>query len=361
EPTSTSVPSVEPSSSSSPQLDTQTPAVAVTDAVFPSDEPDNSLLTITPASTTIPEEATSSLPDDVTASNPSVLPSTSASSVGSEEISTVEAVTTHAPSPTTAAWSDATDDLLTDTSKPTGAQEPEPTPPVEKPQPYELDPAKPTSKPDTKPLETQNTDDTGDYQADDSNDTNLCSGRPVSGVTTLRNGTMVVFRGHYFWLLDSNRVPGPPRGITQVWGVPSPIDTVFTRCNCQGKTYIFKGSQYWRFENDAVDPGYPKVITTGFDGLQGHITKVKYAIYTVRNRVVRQAASVLGPVINIRTSWRGFPPAVTAAVSVPTTAEPEGYRYFVFSGRKLDGERPVIAPPTAGSSPQSNNFIRCSQ
>lgn len=46
--------------------------------------------------------------------------------------------------------------------------------------------------------------------------------------------------GHYFWFLDRNMVPGPARGITQVWGVPSPIDTVFTRCNCQGKTYIFK-------------------------------------------------------------------------------------------------------------------------
>lgn len=133
------------------------------DAVFPSDEPDNSLLTITTASTTIPEEPTSSHPEDVTASNPSVLPSTSASLVGSEEISMVEAVTTHAPSPTTAALSDATDDLQP--SKPTGAQEPEQTPPVEKPEPYEPDPAKPTSKPDTKPLETQNIDDTGDYQA----------------------------------------------------------------------------------------------------------------------------------------------------------------------------------------------------
>lgn len=51
---------------------------------------------------------------------------------------------------------------------------------------------------------------------------------------------IITFTGHYFWLLDSNRVPGPPRGITQEWGVPSPIDTVFTRCNCQGKTYIFK-------------------------------------------------------------------------------------------------------------------------
>lgn len=55
---------------------------------------------------------------------------------------------------------------------------------------------------------------------------------------------------------------------------------------------------------------------------------------TTLTRIVSFPAPVLGPVINIRTSWRGFPPAVTAAVSVPTTAEPEGYRYFVFSGRK---------------------------
>lgn len=30
---------------------------------------------------------------------------------------------------------------------------------------------------------------------DDSYDSDLCSGRPVGAVTTLRNGTMVVFRG----------------------------------------------------------------------------------------------------------------------------------------------------------------------
>lgn len=33
-----------------------------------------------------------------------------------------------------------------------------------------------------------------------------------------------------------------------------------------------QGGKYWRFENDALDPGFPKVVKTGFDGLQGHIT-----------------------------------------------------------------------------------------
>ncbi|XP_053710718.1 proteoglycan 4b [Synchiropus splendidus] len=237
----------------------------------------------------------------------------------------------------------------------------------------------------------------GEYQADDNNDTNLCSGRPISGVTTLRNGTVVVFRGHHFWFLDPNRVPGPARDITQVWGVPSPIDTVFTRCNCQGKTYILKGGKYWRFENDALDSGYPKVVETGFDGLRGPITaalsvpqhrsrreavyffkrggtvqkysyqfgthptcgqKTHFTIHKVHNRRVRHTVSVLEGAINIRTSWRGFPPTVTAAVSIPDKQEMEGYKYYVFSGSKsykvrMDGGHPVMET----SKPAS--FIKC--
>ncbi|KAL7397585.1 hypothetical protein ABVT39_024521 [Epinephelus coioides] len=351
-------------------------------------------------------------------------PSTSVSPAGPGDMPELDALTTSAPSSTDAVQdntaADVTQEVTTaeplnvtpDSTKSTPSEatsKPQKKPDSYKPMPAKPTPAKPSSsKPETKPLDvTQSlsTDDPRDYQADDSNDTNLCSGRPVSGVTTLRNGTMVVFRGHYFWILDRNMVPGPARGITQVWGVPSPIDTVFTRCNCQGKTYIFRGSQYWRFENDVLDPNYPKVIETGFDGLRGHITaalsvpqyqtrresvyffkrggavqkysyqfgtspscssgrRVQYAVYTVRKRMVRQAVSLLGPTINIRTSWRGFPSTITAAVSVPNKREPEGYKYYVFSRSKsynvrMDGERPVIPAPTANVSPQSNNFFKC--
>uniref|UniRef100_A0A8C7L149 SMB domain-containing protein n=1 Tax=Oncorhynchus kisutch TaxID=8019 RepID=A0A8C7L149_ONCKI len=226
-----------------------------------------------------------------------------------------------------------------------------------------------------------------DYK-NEHNDTNICSGRPVGAVTTLRNGTVVVFRGHYFWVLDSNRVPGPARGITDVWGVPSPIDTVFTRCNCQGKTYFFKGSNYWRFENGMMEPGYPKLIRAGFDGLQGQITaalsvpeyrkrresvyffkrveaaegrmayNVHYSVYTVRNR------------INIRLTWRGFPSTVTSAVSIPTHKKPEGYNYYLFSRCKylakilflLPKSEPVASTPPVSSAPQKNSakdFFNC--
>uniref|UniRef100_A0A8D0JP02 Proteoglycan 4 n=2 Tax=Sus scrofa TaxID=9823 RepID=A0A8D0JP02_PIG len=102
-------------------------------------------------------------------------------------------------------------------------------------------------------------------------ETNLCNGRPVDGLTTLHNGTLVAFRGHYFWMLNPFTPPSPPRRITEVWGIPSPIDTVFTRCNCERKTFFFKDSQYWRFTNDIKDAGYPKLISKGFGGLNGKI------------------------------------------------------------------------------------------
>ncbi|XP_034738044.1 proteoglycan 4b [Etheostoma cragini] len=372
--------------------------------------------------------------DNVTTSPSSSLadledPSTSVSPAGPGDLPELEALTTHIPSSTESVHDDVTGEVtagettkplnvIPDSTKPTTPEstlkpqdKPDPSSslPV-KPIPAELTPAKPISKPETKPLDTAQTlniDNSGNYQADDSNDTNLCSGRPVSAVTTLRNGTIVVFRGHYFWILDQHMVPGPARGITQVWGVPSPIDTVFTRCNCQGQTYIFKGSQYWRFENDALDPYYPKVIETGFDGLRGHVTaalsvpqyrsrresvyffkrggfvqkysyqfgtsptcgrKVKHAVYTAPNRMVRQSVSRLGQAVNIRTSWRGFPSTITAAVSIPSNREPEGYKYYVFSRSKsynvrLVSERPVIATPAANSEQQhltqSDNIFKC--
>ncbi|XP_056379619.1 proteoglycan 4 isoform X4 [Hyla sarda] len=103
---------------------------------------------------------------------------------------------------------------------------------------------------------------------------NLCIGQPADGMTTLQNGSMVVFRGQYFWMLNQGGVIESPRKITEVWGIPSPIDTVFTRCNCGGKTFFFKGPRYWRFTNDVVDPGYPKEIIKGFGGLSGKVTAV---------------------------------------------------------------------------------------
>uniref|UniRef100_A0A8D2J0F8 SMB domain-containing protein n=1 Tax=Varanus komodoensis TaxID=61221 RepID=A0A8D2J0F8_VARKO len=94
----------------------------------------------------------------------------------------------------------------------------------------------------------------------------------VTGTTTRTDPVFACFLGHYYWLLDGENAPSPsPRKITEVWGIPSPIDTVFSRCNCDGKTFFFKDSQYWRFTNDKMDEHYPKPIIKGFGGLNGKI------------------------------------------------------------------------------------------
>lgn len=50
-------------------------------------------------------------------------------------------------------------------------------------------------------------------------------------------------QGQYFFELDDKAIlPGYPKLIQDVWGIPGPIDAAFTRINCNGKSYIFKVS-----------------------------------------------------------------------------------------------------------------------
>lgn len=36
--------------------------------------------------------------------------------------------------------------------------------------------------------------------------------------------------------------------------------------------WCLQGGQYWRYENDVLDTGYPKFVSAGFDGLRGQVT-----------------------------------------------------------------------------------------
>ncbi|XP_011730114.1 vitronectin isoform X1 [Macaca nemestrina] len=100
----------------------------------------------------------------------------------------------------------------------------------------------------------------------------LCSGKPFDAFTDLKNGSLFAFRGQYCYELDEKAVrPGYPKLIRDVWGIEGPIDAAFTRINCQGKTYLFKGSQYWRFEDGVLDPDYPRNISDGFDGMPDNV------------------------------------------------------------------------------------------
>ncbi|XP_044059441.1 vitronectin a [Siniperca chuatsi] len=99
-----------------------------------------------------------------------------------------------------------------------------------------------------------------------------CSGRPFDSFMQLKNGSMFAFRGDYFFELDQQSVlPGYPKLIKDTWGISGPIDAAFTRVNCQGKTYIFKGNKYWRFDNGVLEEDYPRDISVGFDKIPDHV------------------------------------------------------------------------------------------
>nr|XP_020473684.1 vitronectin [Monopterus albus] len=103
-------------------------------------------------------------------------------------------------------------------------------------------------------------------------DAEPCSGRPFDAFLQLKNGSIYAFRGEYFFELDDTSVlPGYPKLIQDVWGISGPIDAAFTRINCQGKSYIFKGNKYWRFDGDVLDEDYPRDISDGFDSMPNDI------------------------------------------------------------------------------------------
>ncbi|XP_069471446.1 vitronectin [Ambystoma mexicanum] len=100
----------------------------------------------------------------------------------------------------------------------------------------------------------------------------VCSGKSFDAFTDLKNGSIYAFRGKYFYELDEKKArEGYPKLIEDVWGIQGPIDAAFTRINCQGKTYIFKGNKYWRFDNAVLDPGFPRNISSGFGKIPSDI------------------------------------------------------------------------------------------
>ncbi|XP_026113929.1 vitronectin a [Carassius auratus] len=103
-------------------------------------------------------------------------------------------------------------------------------------------------------------------------DAEVCSGRPFDSFMQLKNGSVYAFRGQYFFELDEKLVlPGYPKLIEDIWGIKGPIDAAFTRINCQGKTYIFKGKKYWRFEDGVLDEDFPREISVGFEKIPDHL------------------------------------------------------------------------------------------
>ncbi|XP_036938962.1 proteoglycan 4a isoform X2 [Acanthopagrus latus] len=221
-------------------------------------------------------------------------------------------------------------------------------------------------------------------------DINLCSESPINGLTALSNGTILIFKGELFWSVDPvSRSVGQPQSITDTLGVSSPIDAVFTRCNCHGNTYIIKGDQFWLLDgNMAMEPGYPKPLASEFPGLTGSISaalpvpatrSTPETVFFFKNgdimqrftfpsdgtpscsktprsspqrRFARQAEVLLSGEINLKVSLKGFPTPVTSALSMPSPQRSDRYEHYVFSGPlffrvQISGNLPTLAKPDA--------------
>lgn len=74
---------------------------------------------------------------------------------------------------------------------------------------------------------------------------------------------------------ESNNVPTPksvepdPSADGPDLCQDSSVDTV-TRIS-DGSTYVFKGDYYWRIETNGIADGYPRKISTDWDGLPGNL------------------------------------------------------------------------------------------
>ncbi|XP_014853416.1 PREDICTED: vitronectin isoform X1 [Poecilia mexicana] len=133
-------------------------------------------------------------------------------------------------------------------------------------------PSATTTAPKTTAATTVATTTVGVTTAAPDPDAQVCSGRPFDSFMQLKNGSIYAFRGEYFFEMDQKSVlPGYPKLIKDVWGISGPIDAAFTRINCQGKTYMFKGNKYWRFDDGVLEDDYPRDISVGFDKIPDHV------------------------------------------------------------------------------------------
>uniref|UniRef100_A0A4W6E5U6 Proteoglycan 4a n=1 Tax=Lates calcarifer TaxID=8187 RepID=A0A4W6E5U6_LATCA len=177
-------------------------------------------------------------------------------------------------------------------------------------------------------------------------------------------------QGELFWSVDPvSRSVGQPQRITDTLGVSSPIDAVFTRCSCSRNTYIIKGDQYWSLdENMAVEPGFPRPLTSEFPGLTGPIraalavpaTKTRpETVYFFKNGEEDRRRSppqqILIGNINIRVSLNGFPTPVSSALSMPSPDSSNRFYHYIFSGPlyfrvQIVGDLPALAKPDPSSA-----------
>ncbi len=92
----------------------------------------------------------------------------------------------------------------------------------------------------------------------------------IDAVTSTLDRHTYFFEGSMVWKREFglNRIAnGFPKPIGTVFaGLPNNVDAaIYSRGS--GRTYIFKGAQYWRYRNEVLDSGFPRSISQDWPGL----------------------------------------------------------------------------------------------
>ncbi|XP_018423424.1 PREDICTED: matrix metalloproteinase-18-like [Nanorana parkeri] len=128
----------------------------------------------------------------------------------------------------------------------------------------------------------------------------LCGDEEIDTFVSTKDGAIYVFKGEYFWDLSHGKLPMAPKKkhpqlISSKWKeLPASIDAAIRMQNPvadqDGKIFFFKGTKYWKYENDKIEAGYPKAIKEGFPGIPHSVDAAftQPAIVAKGGKVIRE-------------------------------------------------------------------------